>query len=339
VLDTPGVPEDSARRAREVIMRQNAHLARLVDDLLDVARVTSGKIVLTRQPLDLAEAVQRGVATLAASGRSAHHRVTLDLEPVWANVDDTRLEQVVANLVGNALRFTPPDGTIAVTLRAAGGEAVLEVRDSGMGIAPEMLPRVFDMFVQGARGSDGGPGGLGLGLTLVQRIAELHDGTVEAASDGPGRGSVFTLRLPAMPAPPAPVPRRAPASPTNGGTRRRVVIVEDNGDAREMLRFALELAGHEVHEAHDGPSGLATILRLRPDVAIVDVGLPELDGYEVARRVRAAAHSAIHLIALTGYGQPDDRRQALEAGFDAHLVKPVEPDALQAAIAASGPVV
>jgi signal transduction histidine kinase/ActR/RegA family two-component response regulator len=332
VLDTAGAPEETARRAREVIARQNAHLARLVDDLLDVARVTSGKIALTRKPLELAEAVRRGVATLAASGRTEQHRVTLELEPVWAHVDETRLEQVVSNLVGNALRFTPPGGTIGVTLRAAGGEAVLEIRDSGMGIAPEMLPRVFDMFVQGARGSDGGPGGLGLGLTLVRRIVELHGGTVGAASDGLGRGSVFTLHLPAMPEPLVPVPRRAPSA-TNG-TRRRIVIIEDNVDARDMLRVALELAGHEVHEAHDGPSGLATILRVQPDVALVDVGLPEFDGYEVARRVRAAAGPAVQLIALTGYGQPDDRRQALEAGFDAHLVKPVEPDALQAAIGA-----
>jgi signal transduction histidine kinase/ActR/RegA family two-component response regulator len=335
VLDTAGVPEEPARRAREVIARQNAHLARLVDDLLDVARVTSGKIVLSRQPLELAEAVRRGVATLAVSGRSAHHRVTLDLEPVWADVDETRLEQVVSNLVGNALRFTPPGGAIDVALRAAGGEAVLEVRDSGVGIAPEMLPRVFDLFAQGTRGLDGGPGGLGLGLTLVQRIAELHGGTVEAASDGPGRGSAFTLRLPALPAPPAPAAAQRRVPGATNGSRRRIVIIEDNADAREMLRFALELTGHEVHEAYDGPSGLSMVLRLQPDVALVDVGLPEFDGYEVARRVRAAAGSAVHLIALTGYGQPDDRRQALEAGFDAHLVKPVEPDALQAAIAAT----
>ena len=333
VLDSAGLPEEAARRAREVITRQNAHLARLVDDLLDVARVTSGKIVLTRGPLELADAVRRGVATLAASGRAERHRVDLDLEPVWAEVDETRLEQVVTNLVGNALRFTPPGGTVGVRLRAADGDAVLEVRDSGVGIEPEMLPRVFDLFVQGARGLDGGPGGLGLGLTLVRRIAELHDGTVEATSDGPGRGSVFTVRLPAIPAPPIPAPR--PPSAANGAPRR-IVVIEDNADAREMLRVALEMAGHEVHEAHDGPTGLQTILRLQPDVALVDVGLPAFDGYEVARRVRAAAGSAIHLIALTGYGQPDDRRQALEAGFDAHLVKPIEPGAVQAAIAAAG---
>jgi signal transduction histidine kinase len=336
VLDTAGLPDEAASRARGVIARQNAHLARLVDDLLDVARVTSGKIVLTRRPLELAEAVRRGVATLAASGRTERYRIELDLEPVWAHVDETRLEQIVTNLVGNALRFTPPGGTIGVRLRAADRDAVLEVRDSGVGITAEMLPRVFDMFVQGPRGPDGSPGGLGLGLTLVRRIAELHGGSVEAASDGPGRGSLFTLRVPALAAPPVavPAPRRAPGV-TNGG-RRRIVIVEDNADSREMLRVTLELAGHEVQEAHDGPSGLTAILRLLPDVALVDVGLPEFDGYEVARRVRAAAGTSIRLVALTGYGQAADRRQALEAGFDAHVVKPIDPDALQAAIAATG---
>jgi signal transduction histidine kinase/ActR/RegA family two-component response regulator len=335
VLDSADAPEESARRAREIIARQNAHLARLVDDLLDVARVTSGKIALARRPVELAEAIRRGVATLAASGRAGRHRISLDLHPAWADADETRMEQVVTNLVGNALRFTPPDGTVDLTLRLVGGDAVLTVRDSGVGIAPEMLPRVFDVFVQGARVPDGGHGGLGLGLTLVRRIVELHGGSVEAASDGPGRGSTFTVRLPALATPPAPAPTPGPGR-TNGGRRRRIVIVEDNADAREMLRVALELQGHELHEAHDGPSGLAAILRWRPDVALIDVGLPGYDGYEVVRQVRMRSGSAIRLVALTGYGQPDDWRQALQAGFDAHLVKPVEPGTLQAAMETAG---
>jgi signal transduction histidine kinase len=335
VLDHAGVTEQSARRAREIIARQNAHLARLVDDLVDVARVTSGKIVLDRRPLELAEAVRRGVATLATSGRTERHRIGLDLEPVWADADETRLEQVITNLVGNALRFTPAGGAVDITLRASDGQAVLRVRDSGVGIAPEMLPRVFDMFVQGARRPDGGPGGLGLGLTLVRRIAGLHGGSVEAASDGPGRGSTFTLRLPTIAVPTVPpVPPAQPAAAPPRDARRRVLVVEDNADTREMLRSALELSGHEVHEAHDGPSGLEAILRLGPDVALVDIGLPEFDGYEIARKVRAGAGAAPYLVALTGFGQPDDRRQALEAGFDAHLVKPVDPDVLMAVIQA-----
>jgi signal transduction histidine kinase/ActR/RegA family two-component response regulator len=332
LLEAPGVPEAATRRAREIIARQNAHLARLVDDLLDVARVTSGKIVLDRRPLELAEAVRRGMATLAASGRTERHLIGLELEPVWADVDETRLEQIITNLVGNAVRFTPAGGAIDVSLHAAAGEAVLQVRDTGIGIAAETLPRVFDMFVQGARSPDGAPGGLGLGLTLVRRIVELHGGSVDAASDGAGRGSTFTVRLPALATPPAP-PR--PTRRVSNGGRRRVVIVEDNADAREVLRFALEVAGHEVHEAYDGPSGLAAIMIQRPDVALVDIGLPEFDGYEIARKARAAIGSSLHLIALTGYGQPDDKRQAMEAGFDAHLVKPVEPDVLLDAIHAA----
>jgi signal transduction histidine kinase len=331
VLGVPHAPAEATRRAREIIARQNAHLAHLVDDLLDVARVTSGKIVLARQPLELAEAVRRAVGTLTTSGRTEQHRVSLMLEPVWADVDETRWEQIVTNLVGNALRFTPAGGTVDITLEPSDGDAVLRVRDSGMGIAPEVLSRVFDLFAQGARGTASGQGGLGLGLTLVRRITELHGGTVEAASEGPGRGSVFTVRVPAIDAPdvPAPTPVQTPSD-----EHLRIVIVEDNGDTRLMLRVALELFGHEVHDAIDGPSGLDAILREHPDLALIDIGLPGFDGYEVARKVRGALGGTILLVALTGYGQPDDRRQALEAGFDAHLVKPVEPEALLGVIRA-----
>ena len=336
VLDSPNVPAESAGRAREIIGRQNAQLAHLVDDLLDVARVTFGKIALDRHPVELAQAVRQSIATLTASGRMQRHKVGLDLEAVWADVDETRFEQVVANLVGNALKFTPAGGTVDITLRATDGHAVLRVRDSGVGIDPEMLSCVFDLFVQGERGPDRGPGGLGLGLTLVRRIAELHGGSAEAASDGRGRGSEFTVRLPALAVPPVPAPAAAPA--TTITSPRRILIVEDNADVRETLRRALELAGHEVHEASDGPLGLAAVLRLHPDVALIDVGLPGFDGYQIARRVRASGGKSIHLVALTGYGQPEDRRHALEAGFDTHVVKPVTPDVLFATIdaAASG---
>jgi signal transduction histidine kinase len=320
---------EATRPAREIIARQNTHLARLVDDLLDVARVTSGKIALVRRPLELAEAVRRGMATLAGSGRTARHHVTFDLEPVWGHVDETRFEQIVTNLVGNAVKFTPDGGAIEVRLRASGGEAVLTVQDAGIGISAEVLPRVFDVFAQGGHPVHRERGGLGLGLTLVRRIADLHGGRVEAFSEGPGRGSTFTVHVPAIAAPawtearpPAPRPERA----------RRILIVEDNGDARAMLRRALELAGHEVHDAADGPDGLASLQRLRPDVALIDVGLPGLDGYEVARKARAELGGAVRLVALTGYGQPEDRRRALAAGFDAHLVKPVEPEVLFAAL-------
>ena len=333
VLGRADLGEEPARRALAVIARQNGHLTRLVDDLLDVARVTAGKITLAPQPVELADAVQGAVATLSASGRTERHRVTLDLKPVWSNVDPTRFEQVVINLVSNALRFTPVGGTVDVVIGEELRNAVLCVRDSGVGLAPEMLRRVFDPFVQAERGPDRGPGGLGLGLTLVRRIAELHGGTVEAVSDGPGRGSAFTVRLPALPAPsPALVPGLAGPATGVEGVRRRILVVEDNEDAREMLRLMLGLAGHEVHDATDGPAGLEAALRLRPDIALIDVGLPGFDGYELARRLRAAVGASIHLVALTGYGQPEDRRRAQEAGFDAHLVKPIDQERLRAAI-------
>jgi signal transduction histidine kinase/ActR/RegA family two-component response regulator len=334
VLETGEPSAEVTHRAHEIIARQNAHLAHLVDDLLDVARVTSGKIALVRRPLELGQAVRHSLAALAASGKTERHRVTMDLEPVWADVDETRFEQIVNNLVGNALRFTPAAGAIAITLRAERGEAVLRVRDSGVGIVSDMLPRVFDLFTQGERGPDRGAGGLGLGLTLVRRITELHGGSVDAASAGTGHGSTFTVRLPALAAPPDAPPAAVAARP-NGKTRR-ILVVEDNVDAREMLRHLLNLAGHEVHEAADGPTGLEAALRLRPDVALVDVGLPGFDGYQLARRVRGSPGPFIYLVALTGYGQPDDRRHAMEAGFDAHLVKPVNPDALLAAIHTAG---
>jgi signal transduction histidine kinase len=329
LLNVEHAAPEAHRRAREILTRQNTHLGHLVDDLLDVARVTSGKIVLSRRPLELAGTVRHAVATLAESGRTDRHRLTLDVAAVWADVDETRLEQVVTNLVGNALKFTPPEGAIAITLREEDGLAVLRVRDTGVGIAADVLPRVFDMFVQAGRGPQGGPGGLGLGLTLVRRIAELHGGSVDAVSDGPGRGSEFVVRLPALPAPAAAVDG---APPARIPSPQRILIVEDNADAREMLRCALELRGHEVHEATDGPVGLEALVRLRPSVALIDVGLPGFDGYQLARRARAEIGASVYLVALTGYGQPEDRRQALEAGFDAHLVKPVQPDRLLAAI-------
>ena len=331
ILDSPESSPDATRLAREIIGRQNRHLAHLVDDLLDVARVTSGKIVLSRRPLELAETVRRAVAALATAGRTERHHIAADLEPVWADVDETRLEQIVTNLVGNAVKFTPPGGAIDVTLRAEAGDAVLTVRDTGVGIAPEMLPRVFEMFVQLERGPRDGVGGLGLGLTLVRRIAELHGGRAEAASEGAGRGSVFTVRLPAIARPPgaAAVTR---ASGDDAGAGRRILVIEDNADARVMLRGMLEIERHEVYEATEGLAGLEAALRLRPDVAVIDIGLPGMDGYEVARRIRATVGGAMRLVALTGYGQPEDRRQALAVGFDAHLVKPATPATLFDAI-------
>jgi signal transduction histidine kinase/CheY-like chemotaxis protein len=333
VMGRPEAESGSTARAREVIERQARHLGDLVDDLLDVARVTSGKIVLRRRPLRLDDAAHRAVRALHEAGRLAGHRVEETREEAWVLADEARLEQVVENLLENAAKYTPRGGRIAVRVWTSGTEAIVEVRDTGTGIAPDLLPRVFDLFAQGERSLDRSQGGLGLGLTLVRSLVHLHEGHVEAFSEGLGRGATFTVRLPRIepPSVAAAAPVEAADAPS---PRRRVLVVEDNPDGREMLRVLLGLYGHEVHEAEDGPAGVERALSLRPDVAIIDIGLPGLDGYEVARRVRGTAEGMrIKLVALTGYGQDDDRARAQAAGFDAHLVKPVAPGHLQRVLA------
>jgi signal transduction histidine kinase/ActR/RegA family two-component response regulator len=332
VLDRVSAGEKLAIRAREIVARQVAHLVGIVDDLLDVSRVSVGKILLTRRPLDLGELVQRTVRTLDAEGRTVRHDVTVDAAPAWVDGDETRLEQVVGNLLANALKYTPSGGHIHVAVHVEAGDVVVRVQDDGIGIAPDRLGSIFDLFFQGERGLDRAQGGLGIGLTLVKRLVELHGGTVVAASEGPDRGSTFTVRLPAVPMARAPRPPARTATPSRP---RRVLLIEDNADAREMLRSALELSGHTVEEAADGRDGLARAEAEPPDVAVIDIGLPGIDGYEVARRLRRLAEGGdMFLIALTGYGQPEDRRRSEEAGFDAHLVKPVDPDALERALTA-----
>jgi signal transduction histidine kinase len=320
------VPADGvAGRAVGVITRQMGHLARLVDDLLDVGRVTGGKIALARAPLDLGEVARRVLATFEGTGHTQGRHVVLACEPVWIDGDAARMEQVITNLLSNALKFTEPGGTVEVRTTADGPTAVLTVADTGAGIAPDVLPRVFDLFVQAEASLDRAQGGLGIGLTLVRELVELHGGSVEAASAGPGKGSTFVVRLPRIGVPTA--VRETPApEPARG--RRRILIVEDNADGREMLRASLELAGHEVEEAEDGPAGIDAARARPPDLAIIDIGLPGIDGYEVARRIHADGAAQTKLVALTGYGQPDDRRRAQEAGFAAHITKPVEPQDL-----------
>jgi CheY-like chemotaxis protein len=311
--------------------RQLAHLVRLVNDLLDVARVTTGRIELHREPIELAENVRACVNALGE--RLSAYDVKLEAEPIWVDGDPTRLEQIITNLLRNAAEFTPAGGRIRVSVKPENGAAVVRVEDNGIGISAELLPRIFDLFVQDKKGLDRAGGGLGIGLTLVKRLVELHGGTVQAASSGRGQGSTFTVRLPPLAAPLSMA--RADGAMAAADARRRVLIVEDNPDARESLRTILELSGHEIFEAQDGPSGVEQALRWKPDTALIDIGLPRLDGYEVARRIRSApAGRAIFLIALTGYGQPGDRRLAEEAEFDAHLVKPVDYRRLSEAIAA-----
>jgi PAS domain S-box-containing protein len=329
-------PSDGAvtGRAHEVIGRQVRQLGRLVDDLLDVGRVTTGKISLTLTPVNLAETVRRCVSGLLPGAESARHQVSLHAEPTWVVADQARIEQIVMNLLSNAVKYTPSGGDIEVTVGGDGQTARLTVKDTGAGMTPYMLERVFDLFFQGERTLDRAEGGLGIGLTLVRRLTELHGGRVSAESPGPGLGSAVSVELPQVAAPAEP----AAAAPGKKPSPRRILIVEDSQDSRDMLRLLLEHAGHEVHEALDGPSGVEAILSIRPDIALVDVGLPGLDGYEVARRVRAhAGGPRVRLVALTGYGLPDDQRRSREAGFDAHLVKPVDPARLAGVIAAALP--
>jgi PAS domain S-box-containing protein len=329
VLDTLG-SDETIRRLTAIIGRQTRHLGRLVDDLLDVARLTSGKIGLRTQPVDLHELAGRCLDALNHAGRTLDHRVTLRGAAVHVDGDAARLEQIVNNLVDNALKYTPAGGAIAVTTERQGDEAVLRVRDTGKGIHADVLTSIFDLFVQEPQTLDRSRGGLGLGLTLVKRLVELHGGSVSAASAGAGRGSEFTVRLPARATPGSVGSSPAEAESAPPPPRRRVLIVEDSADARESLRLLLELAGHVVETSEDGPSGLAKLQTFRPEIALIDLGLPGVDGYALARMARARPETrGIRLVALTGYGQAEDQRRALAAGFDLHVTKPVDPAALR----------
>ena len=331
-LDRRAADEHTAVRLRQIIHRQARHLARLVDDLLDVARAAAGKIALHVQPVDLSEVAAACVASLRASGRAERLRVSFRAQSVMVSADATRLAQIITNMLDNAVKFTLAGGAIDVDVVREGQKAVLRVRDTGVGFEPEMLPRIFELFAQAQQPMDRPVGGLGIGLTLSRRLVELHNGTITAASDGPGRGAEFTVRLPVASAVPP------EASPVVRGPERsrRILVIEDNDDARDSLRLLLEALGHRVVAVGDGAEGLALAQAHPPEVALIDLGLPGLDGYEVARALRASpTGKAITLIAVTGYGQAEDRQRSKEAGFDAHLVKPVSQTLLSSLIAAS----
>jgi CheY-like chemotaxis protein len=305
--------------AAGVIARQSAQLKRLIDDLLQVGRVMSGKILLERQPLDLAASVRHVASTLEAVGRFSASRLELDVSSVWVHGDLTRIEQIVTNLLTNAAAHAP-GGRIRVKLSEENRSAVLRVEDDGAGIAAEHLARIFDLFYQAEPTTARTQGGLGIGLTLVQRLVELHGGTIVAESGGRGLGAAFIVRIPAIAA-----AEQAPRKPAARKARpQQILVVEDNDDARESLRVALELEGHRVLHAADAPSALEQIRRAKPPVAIIDIGLPGMDGYALARAIRSEVDGTIRLIALTGYGTSADVRRALDAGFDSHLTKPVD---------------
>jgi signal transduction histidine kinase len=327
LLRQPSLQGEEAARVRAMLERQVKHLGRIVDDLLDVTRITRGKIELRREALDLARLVREEVEDQRAVIEANGIRVGLEVsgEPVWVRGDRTRLAQVVGNLVQNAAKFTDAGGEVVVRLAAdpAAHEAVLQVADTGIGIDAELLPRVFEMFTQADRTLDRSRGGLGLGLALVKGLIGLHGGRVAAASEGPGKGALFTCRLPLDVGPASP----AAASGEAGTGPLRVLVVEDSRDGAESLRLLLSLAGHEVRVAHTGRAGVEAARDFRPAVVLCDLGLPGgMSGYDVARALRQDTATALtRLIAVSGYGQSEDRAMARAAGFDLHLTKPADP--------------
>jgi signal transduction histidine kinase/ActR/RegA family two-component response regulator len=329
-------PDPKLTMARDVVDRQVTLLARLVEELLDVSRISQGKIALKKEPVDLGRIIAHSVETSRPliDARSQTLTVSVPAAPVWLSADFARLSQVVANLLNNASKYTGERGRIELAASADEGEARIVVRDNGAGIEPQLLDRVFDLFVQGERALDRGQGGLGIGLTLVKRLVELHQGRVEAASDGPGRGATFTVTLPCISAV-APQQRVAPvvSSKSSEVYGRRVLVVDDNIDAAESTAAFLRLEGHEVKAVHDGMQALSSLKVFDPHVVVLDIGLPGLDGYAVARQLRSRGDTShVLLIALTGYGQKEDRQRAADAGFDYHYVKPADPREIQAAI-------
>src|SRR5262245_20767180 len=322
-------------QTKEVMERQVHQLTRMVDDLLEVSRISRGKISLHTAPLDLAEVVATAVETSRPLVEAHHHTLTVILprSPARVEADGARLAQVLSNLLNNAAKYTEDGGRIDLIVEQALGEVVIRVRDNGIGIAPERLPSVFDMFEHIAGASDRSQGGLGIGLTLARCLVEMHGGKIEAHSAGLGKGSEFVTRLTALAEPamgPAQEPAEGPPMPSANGSRRRVLVVDDNVDSAESLAVLLRLYGHDVRLAHDGEAALEEARSFRPDVLFLDISLPKMDGYEVARRLRLdPAMGGLTLVAMTGYGQEEERRRTREAGFHSHLVKPVDFDMLQ----------
>jgi two-component system CheB/CheR fusion protein len=324
---------EEAHRATAIIRRQVDHLVHIVDDLLDVTRIARNKVHLQRKPLELGGLVRRTMDDQLPEfeARAIALEDHIDPEPLWTEADDTRLMQVIGNLLGNALKFTPRGGRVDVGLRREGNQAVLWVRDNGAGIAPEMRDRLFEPFVQAPQTLDRSRGGLGLGLTMVKGLVELHGGKVGVTSGGRGRGSEFTVRLPLVAAAQAKA-APAPLEPTRH--RRRVLVIEDNPDAADALFDLLTLDGHYAQVAYDGPSGIALARDFHPEIVFCDLGLPESDGYEVARAMRADdALRGTYLVALSGYARPEDRERSAQAGFDWHLAKPPSTEALERLVA------
>jgi PAS domain S-box-containing protein len=341
VLETPGLSPGDLERSRSIIARQVRHMASLLDDLLDISRITRGVLTLKSEAVDLHALMEAAIETAQPAIAARKHAFSVEwpTETIGLSADPLRLTQVIANLLTNAAKYTKTGGHIVLGARCNQSTIDIYVRDDGIGIAAQMLPRVFDMFSQIDAGHEHADGGIGIGLALVKGFVELHGGTVEAGSAGLDQGSEFMVRLPASlrtQAPPARTPEKAPPTGSNG--TRRVLIADDNRDGAEIMAMLLAHSGFEVQLAHSGPDALAVAAQQRPDIAVLDIGMPGMSGYEVARAIRSQPWGAgITLIAVTGWGQVDDKRMAKDAGFDHHLTKPIDPNALEQLMAPAPP--
>ena len=327
VMSLRGLEDPQLEWCRTVVDRQVALLGHLVDDLLDVNRITTGKIQLKREPVPISLVIERALESSSPLIQERKHRVEVSLpeEPLVVQGDSTRLSQVFLNLLNNAAKYTPENGLIQISGKAEGQHAVIRVRDNGLGIAPELLPKVFDLFVQGSRSLDRAEGGLGIGLALVREIVRLHGGSVSVSSAGVQQGSEFTVKLPLVTRSPHQMKSEQDTEAAIPARHRRILVVDDNSDSAESMALLLRASGHEVHTAHDGASALEQAGAHKPEIVLLDIGLPGMSGYTVAKRLRAIPElDAVTLIAMTGYGQEEDRKRTRDAGFDHHLVKPID---------------
>jgi CheY-like chemotaxis protein len=343
VLETPGLTQNDLERSRSIISRQVRHMASLLDDLLDISRITRGMLALRISSVELRGLMEAAIET--AQPVIAAKRHTLNTEwpqtPIQLDVDPVRLTQVIANLLTNAAKYTPPGGLITLRAHLQAMQVVISVRDNGIGIAPAMLLKVFEMFSQIDAGHEHADGGIGIGLALVKGFVELHGGTITAHSAGLNQGSEFIVQLPVQSThQSAPEPhesaasRDAPVPASAAAEARRVLVADDNRDGADIMALLLQQSGYDVSVAHSGPDALTAAAQNKPEIAILDIGMPGMNGYEVAQRIRREAWGKqMLLIALTGWGQEDDRRKAFDAGFDHHLIKPIDPQALEALMA------
>jgi PAS domain S-box-containing protein len=336
VLRLAASKREAVEQAVPIMERQLEHLVRLVDDLLDVSRISRGKIVLRKERIALASVVDTAVEACEPLAKQHQDElvVTLPDDTVYVDADKTRLAQAITNLLNNAVKYSDRGTRILLTVEHEGTEAVIRVKDAGVGIPADMLPRIFDMFTQVDRSLEKSQGGLGVGLTIVKRLVEMHGGSVEASSEGPGRGSEFVIRLPVVLSVINGHSEQAGEATSPPSARRRILVVDDNNNAASSMAMMLKMMGNEVRTAHDGLEGVEAAEAFRPDIVLLDIGMPKLNGYETCRRIREQSWGKnTVMIALTGWGQEDDRRRSLEAGFNFHLVKPVEPAALERLLA------